>query len=93
MFAGIQTPCMNACEETTMGQSAIEQWWSQIDPGTREWLVNNPGVRVLPRTVVNALSQATGRLDQDVNGQLVLSEEDWQFIRSRAHLAREDKPV
>jgi hypothetical protein len=76
-----------------MGYSAIEQWWSQIDPDIQDWLVNNPGVRVLPRTVVNSISQATGRLDQDLNGQLVLSDDDWSFIRNRANLARADKPA
>ncbi|GKV72805.1 hypothetical protein NCCP2145_21860 [Pseudarthrobacter sp. NCCP-2145] len=44
----------------------IEKLWDRLEPGTRQWLVDNPGCRILPRTVVAAIAKATGEeLEQD----------------------------
>ncbi|MEW1982972.1 hypothetical protein [Pseudarthrobacter oxydans] len=38
----------------------IDKLWDRLEPGTRQWLVDNPGCRILPRTVVAAIAKATG---------------------------------
>jgi hypothetical protein len=69
----------------------IEKLWDRLEPGTRQWLVNNPGCRILPRTVVAAMVKATGEeLQQDRHGETVLSPGDCDFIRNAAELQDAD---
>lgn len=76
--------------ETTMGWGiamGIDKLWDQLEPGTRQWFIDNPGCTILPRTVVAAISKATGaELQQDRHGETVLSPADCDFIRSAAKL-------
>ncbi|WP_377089682.1 hypothetical protein [Pseudarthrobacter scleromae] len=72
-----------------MGASVmgIEKLWDRLEPGTRQWLVDNPGCRILPRTVVAAIAKATGEeLEQDRHGETVLSPSDCEFIRTTSQL-------
>ncbi|MEW1918620.1 hypothetical protein [Pseudarthrobacter oxydans] len=65
----------------------IEKLWDRLEPGTRQWLVDNPGCRILPRTVVAAIAKATGEeLEQDRHGETVLSPSDCEFIRTASRL-------
>lgn len=65
----------------------IEKLWDRLEPGTRQWFVDNPGCRILPRTVVAAITRATGeQLEQDRHGETVLSPSDCDFIRKAAQL-------
>ncbi|UEL27774.1 hypothetical protein [Pseudarthrobacter sp. L1SW] len=65
----------------------IENLWDRLEPETRQWLVDNPGCRILPRTVVAAIAKSTGaQLEQDRHGETLLSPEDCDFIRSAAEL-------
>ncbi|MFC0483720.1 hypothetical protein [Pseudarthrobacter scleromae] len=65
----------------------IEKLWDRLEPGTRKWLVDNPGCRILPRTVVAAIAKATGEeLEQDRHGETVLSPSDCEFIRTASRL-------
>lgn len=65
----------------------IDKVWDQLEPETRQWLVDNPGCMILPRAVVAAISKATGdELDQDRHGESVLSDSDCEFIRNAAGL-------
>ena len=67
----------------------IDQLWDQLEPETRQWLVDNPGCRILPRTVVAAINKATGdQLEQDRHGESVLSAADSDFIRTAADLQK-----
>ncbi|MEV8000991.1 hypothetical protein [Pseudarthrobacter oxydans] len=60
----------------------IEKLWDRLEPGTRQWLVNNPGCRILPRSVVAAIAKATGEeLEQDRHGETVLL----QRLRVHSH--------
>ena len=60
----------------------IEQLWDRLDAETRQWFVDNPGLLILPRAVVAAITKATGaELDQDRHGETVLSPGDCDFIR------------
>ena len=63
----------------------IEKLWDQFDPETRRWLVDNPGCRILPRTVAAAIMKSTGtQLAQDRHGETVLSPGDCDFIQHAA---------
>jgi hypothetical protein len=65
----------------------IDKVWDQLEPETRQWLVDNPGCMILPRAVVAAIAKATGdELDQDRHGESALSPEDCDFIRNAAGL-------
>ncbi|AUZ35669.1 hypothetical protein C3B78_15240 [Arthrobacter sp. PGP41] len=65
----------------------IEKLWDRLEPETRQWLLDNPGCRILPRAVVAAITKATGaQLEQDRHGETVLSPSDCDFIRTAAHL-------
>ncbi len=69
----------------------IEKLWDRLEPETRQWLVDNPGCRILPRAVVAAITKATGaELEQDRHGETVLSPSDCDFIRKAAQLQDAD---
>jgi len=69
----------------------IAKLWDQLDPETRQWLVDNPGCQILPRTVAAAIMKGTGeQLEQDRHGETVLSPSDCDFIRGAAD--RPDAP-
>lgn len=64
----------------------IGSLWDRLEPGTRQWFIDHPGCRILPRFVVAAINKATGtRIDQDRHGESVLSPGDCEFIRAAAH--------
>jgi hypothetical protein len=66
----------------------IEELWDRLEPETRQWFVDNPGCRILPRAVVAAIDKATGaQLEQDRHGESVLSPSDCDFIRTAADFA------
>ncbi|QYF90462.1 MULTISPECIES: hypothetical protein [Arthrobacter] len=80
-----------------MNRASIEDLWSRLDPTTQEWLRANPGSAILPRTVTEALLQASGRHEDlegtDRNGQLPLSARDRAFIQAMAEAAPAGHPV
>ncbi|MGF9648066.1 hypothetical protein AAIH32_08840 [Pseudarthrobacter oxydans] len=65
----------------------IDKVWDQLEPETRQWLIDNPGCKILPRSVVAAITKATGvEFDQDRHGETLLSPADCDFIRTAANL-------
>jgi len=69
----------------------IKEKWGQLDPATKKWLIDNPGCLILPRTISTLICKETGQSpDNNLHGETVLSEEDWEFIRAQA--ARADDP-
>lgn len=65
----------------------IEQLWDRLEPGTRRWLVDNPGCRILPRTIAAEIKKATGAdFEQNRHGESTLSPGDCDFIRRAAEL-------
>jgi hypothetical protein len=63
----------------------IEKLWDRLDAETRQWFIDNPGCMILPRTVVAAITKATGaEFAQDRHGETVLSPSDCDFIRRAA---------
>jgi hypothetical protein len=65
----------------------IEMLWDRLEPDTQQWLIDNPGCKILPRAVVAAIIKATGaEFEQDRHGETILSPSDSDFIRSTADL-------
>lgn len=65
----------------------IDKLWDRLEPETRLWLVDNPGCRILPRTVAAEIKKATGaEFEQDRHGESLLSPSDCDFIRRVAEL-------
>ncbi|TQJ67701.1 hypothetical protein FBY31_1776 [Arthrobacter sp. SLBN-100] len=65
----------------------IEKLWDHLEPDTQQWLIDNPGCKILPRAVVAAIMKSTGaEFEQDRHGETVLSAGDCDFIRSAADL-------
>ena len=63
----------------------IKDHWDRLDTATQKWLVDNPGCQILPRTIATVVSQETGEdLTSGEHGETVLSQEDREFIRSKA---------
>ncbi|MDT0168081.1 hypothetical protein [Pseudarthrobacter sp. BRE9] len=79
---------LNSDDEGGALAMEIEKLWDQLDPETRQWLVDNPGCKILPRTVAAAIMKSTGtQVEQDRHGETVLSPSDCDFIREAAERA------
>lgn len=61
----------------------------------QQWIHDNPGCQVLPRTLVNRVESATGEaLQADKHGEHRFSEEDLEFLKARRGAeAPADRPV
>lgn len=66
----------------------IKEQWNRLDPTTQQWLMDNPGCMILPRTLTTIFNAETNEnADVDVHGETVLTEEDSDFIRAQAYKA------
>ncbi|MCG2622332.1 hypothetical protein LVY72_10425 [Arthrobacter sp. I2-34] len=72
-----------------MESAPIGQSWDKLDPDIREWLINNPGTVILPRSVVNALNEVRG--NSNGPGQLEVSAEDRDFLKEMAEARRRER--
>ncbi|WP_211882115.1 hypothetical protein [Pseudarthrobacter albicanus] len=71
----------------------IKDQWDRLDDATRTWLIDNPGCLVLPRTITATIARETGEnAECDPHGQMVLSQEDRDFIQSKANNTRTAAP-
>ena len=67
----------------------IRDHWDRLSPATRQWLTDNPGCLILPRTMTETIRAETGRsAGVDQHGETTLSQEDLDFIRAKAEPAR-----
>lgn len=59
----------------------LKDEWDRLDSDTRQWLLDNPGCVVVPRTVAAIIGQnSAGHVEVDGHGQILLSREDLDFI-------------
>jgi hypothetical protein len=66
----------------------IKEQWNRLDPTTQQWLMDNPGCMVLPRTLTAIFNKETGEnADAGVHGETVLTGEDRDFIQAKAREA------
>ncbi|GAA4039455.1 hypothetical protein GCM10023063_25980 [Arthrobacter methylotrophus] len=64
---------------------SIGDHWDSLSPETRQWLAENPGCVVLPRTITETIHRETGiTADSDQHAQASLSPEDLDFILARS---------
>jgi hypothetical protein len=64
----------------------IRDNWDRLSAATRQWLTDNPGCLILPRTLVATISEETGgSTDSDQHGETTLSPEDRDFIQAKAN--------
>jgi hypothetical protein len=66
----------------------IKEQWNRLDPTTQQWLMDNPGCMVLPRTLTAIFNKVTSEnADVDMHGEAVLTDEDRKFILVKAREA------
>ena len=64
----------------------LKDRWDRLDRATQEWLIDNPGCQMLPRTITTVISKECGEdLATGQHGQALVSREDQDFIRSKMH--------
>lgn len=79
------TPLEITSEGAVMVQKPISEWWDQLDSETQQWLAENPGCLILPRTIVNIINEAAGgTISDDQHGESPLSPSDREFIQAKA---------
>ncbi|MET4540582.1 hypothetical protein ABIE37_002369 [Arthrobacter bambusae] len=65
----------------------IREFWSQLSPDTQQWLIDNPGSMIVPRTMTAIFNGETGEDGAvDIHGGTLLTADDQLFIREQAHL-------
>jgi hypothetical protein len=70
--------------EELFTMTSISIIWPRLDPTVQEWLLQNPGCVVLPRTMANRV--ATGmdeELPVDEHGEHWFTPEDMAFLKAR----------
>jgi len=64
----------------------LKDRWDRLDRATQEWLIDNPGCQLLPRTITTVISKECGEdLATGQHGQALVSREDQDFIRSKMY--------
>ncbi|MBT2551275.1 hypothetical protein [Arthrobacter sp. ISL-65] len=59
--------------------------WDRLSPSTQQWLTDNPGSAILPRTMAAVICKEIGKpADRDLHGGSLLSQEDRDFILDKA---------
>ncbi|WP_455833533.1 hypothetical protein [Pseudarthrobacter siccitolerans] len=75
-----------------MTDSVIQDQWHRLPSTVTQWLIDNPGCVILPRTLSAEISAAIGHsLSQDPHGETALGQEDLDFIRMKSHEAESGK--
>jgi hypothetical protein len=67
--------------------------WDRLSPSTQQWLIDNPGSAILPRTITAMICKETGNpAERDLHGGAQLSQEDRDFILDKARSATRAGP-
>jgi hypothetical protein len=76
-----------------MTESSIRDQWHRLPSTVTQWLIDNPGCVILPRTLSAEIIAATGQpLHQDLHGETVLGQQDVDFIRMKSREAETGHP-
>ncbi|MBT2547071.1 hypothetical protein J7I85_01700 [Arthrobacter sp. ISL-65] len=71
----------------------IGENWDKLSPSTQQWLIDNPGSTILPRTMAAMICKEIGKpADRDLHGGSQLSQEDRDFILDKARSASSAGP-
>ncbi|MFK0039325.1 hypothetical protein ACIQTW_05745 [Paenarthrobacter sp. NPDC090517] len=72
----------------------IKEFWDQLSPDTQQWLIENPGTMIVPRTVTAIINGETGESDAvDGHGGTHLTDEDRHFIHEQARARAGSAPA
>ncbi|WP_247829054.1 hypothetical protein [Arthrobacter antioxidans] len=64
--------------------TSISVLWPTLDSTVQQWLLQNPGATVLPRTYVNRIEAGTGEcLSLNEHGEHWLSAEEMSFLKMK----------
>ncbi|WP_314193232.1 hypothetical protein [uncultured Arthrobacter sp.] len=67
--------------------------WDKLSPSTQQWLTDNPGSAILPRTIAAIMCREIGEpVDRDLHGGTLLAQEDRDFILDKARHATSAGP-
>lgn len=76
-----------------MTDTRIQDQWNQLPATVTQWLIDNPGCMILPRTLSAEISAATKEpLTEDPHGETTLCQQDIDFIRMKAREAETGQP-
>lgn len=65
-------------------KKTLKEEWDRLDSETHQWLLDNPGCVMVPRTVTARITQnSVGHIEVDDHGQMMLSRADLDFIREK----------
>ena len=66
----------------------IRDQWNLLPSPVTQWLMENPGCMILPRTLSAEISAATGQpANGDPHGETTLSQDDVDFVQMKSHEA------
>ncbi|MDQ0823273.1 hypothetical protein QFZ79_001015 [Arthrobacter sp. V4I6] len=66
----------------------IKEQWHMLAPTTQQWLMDNPGCMILPRTLTSIFNkESSENAVVDVHGESVLTAEDRDFILAKSREA------
>jgi hypothetical protein len=76
-----------------MTDSLIQDQWHRLPSSVTQWLIDNPGCVILPRTLSAEISAATGQpLNEDRHGETPLGQQDVDFIRMKSREVQIGQP-
>jgi hypothetical protein len=71
-----------------MTDNLIQDQWHRLPSTVTQWLIDNHGCVILPRTLSAEISAATGQpLIEDPHGETTLGQQDVDFIRMKSREA------
>lgn len=76
-----------------MTDTRIQERWDQLPSTVTQWLIDNPGCMILPRTLSAEINAATEEpANEDPHGEIVLNKQDLDFIRMKSREAETGQP-
>ncbi|WP_258804407.1 hypothetical protein [Pseudarthrobacter sp. NS4] len=71
----------------------LRDQWDRLPLSVTQWLLDNPGCLILPRTLSAEISVATKEAtNDDPHGETTLCQQDIDFIRMKSREAETEEP-
>jgi hypothetical protein len=71
----------------------IRDQWDRLPPSVTQWLLDNPGCLILPRTLSAEISAAADEpTNDDPHGETTLCQQDIDFIRMKSREGETEEP-
>jgi hypothetical protein len=76
-----------------MTDTRIQELWDRLPSTVTQWLIDNPGCMILPRTLSAEINAATEEpANEEPHGEIVLNQQDLDFIRMKSREAQTEQP-